>query len=230
VVAYPHPLITEVLFAVPTGLEGDANKDGKRQVSGDEFVELVNPHDRTINLSGYTITDGSSSVKTQLRFTFPSILVPPRGVVVLFNGHDSKIPGPIGTLKSAPPAPNDHFGNALVFAVHPTSSRVSFSNAGDAACLLAPDRKCLQRVRWGKADEKAGGTGFVLDEIVPTTSKASAQRDGVGKDAQWKVHTDVDATPFSPGVFAPFIAAAPLAAVPPQTPPPKSPAPASPSH
>jgi hypothetical protein len=200
--AQPHPLITEVLYAVPSAGEADANKDGKREVSGDEFVELVNPHERSIDLRGYTITDGSPNVKSQVRFTFPSILVPPHGVVVVFNGHDSKIPGPVGDSRHAPSAVNDRFGKAAVFSMHTRSVRISFSNAGDAVCLRAPDGKCLQRIRWGKADEKAGGPGFVIDEIAPVTSKGSVQRDGIGKDASWKAHAEIDSTPFSPGVFA----------------------------
>jgi hypothetical protein len=216
-VAYPHPLISEVLFAVPSTGDSDANKSGKREVSGDEFVELVNPHDRSIELRGYTLTDGSPNAKTMMRFTFPAMTLPAHGVVVVFNGHDSKIPGPVGDAKSAPAGGNDNFHKAAVFTMRMASSRVSFSNAGDAACLKAPDGKPLQRVRWGKADEKAGGTGFVLDEIAPTTSKGSVQRESAAKDGVWKAHVEIDSAAFSPGVFAPFDlkpAAAPASATP----------------
>ena len=198
---FPHPLITEVLFAVPTGPDGDANKDGTRQVAGDEFIEIVNPHARPINLAGYTLTDGAPNPKSQLRFTFPNIHLPPHAVVVVFNGHDSKIPGPVGDARKAPASTNERFAKAAVFTMRTPSSRISFSNAGDAACLLSPDRKPLQRIRWGKADEKAGGVGFLLDELAPTTSKSSVQRDTTAKDGLWKLHTDLDATPFSPGAF-----------------------------
>ena len=58
-VPYPHPLVTELLYAVPPGDKGDASKDGVRDAVGDEFIELVNPHDRPIQLKGYTITDGT---------------------------------------------------------------------------------------------------------------------------------------------------------------------------
>src|SRR5512142_1033661 len=80
-VDYPHPLITEVLYAVPTGEAGDANGDGVRETNGDEFVELVNPHDRSINLRGYILTgksnpDPSKKFKT-LRFVFPSLTLQP---------------------------------------------------------------------------------------------------------------------------------------------------------
>jgi hypothetical protein len=55
-VAFPHPLVTEVYYAVASGPGGDANGDGSRDANGDEFVEIVNPHDKPINLKGYTIS------------------------------------------------------------------------------------------------------------------------------------------------------------------------------
>jgi hypothetical protein len=58
-VDFPHPLITEILYSVPGGRLGDANKDGTRSATGDEFVELVNPHDKPIELEGYRLSDGA---------------------------------------------------------------------------------------------------------------------------------------------------------------------------
>lgn len=58
-VPFPHPLITEVLFNVPSGARGDANGDGTRDAVGDEFVELINPHDKPIQLQGYVLTDSA---------------------------------------------------------------------------------------------------------------------------------------------------------------------------
>ena len=57
---FPHPLITEVLYAVPSGDRGDANGDGTRDAVGDEFIELVNLHDRPIQLKGYTLMDSDA--------------------------------------------------------------------------------------------------------------------------------------------------------------------------
>lgn len=210
VCAYPHPLITEVLYAVPSVGEADANKDGKRSVSGDEFIEIVNPHEKSIDLRGYTITDGSPNSKSQVKFVFPSIVVPARGVVVVFNGHDAKIPGPVGNAKRAPATTSEQFGRSAVFSMGVKSSRTALSNAGDAVCLRAPGGTCVQRIRWGKADETAGGTGFALDEVAPMTSDGSVQREGIGRNATWKAHAEGGGAAFSPGVFA--IAAAPDAA------------------
>lgn len=52
-----HPLISEVLYAVPSGERGDANADGVRDAIGDEFIELVNPHNTPIQLKGYVLVD-----------------------------------------------------------------------------------------------------------------------------------------------------------------------------
>ena len=59
-VPFPNPLITEVLAAVPSGIAGDASGDGQRDAIGDEFIELVNPHDRPINLKGYVLMDSDA--------------------------------------------------------------------------------------------------------------------------------------------------------------------------
>lgn len=56
----PHPLITEVLASVPSGPRGDANGDGTRDAIGDEFIELVNPHDKPIQLKGYMLVDSDA--------------------------------------------------------------------------------------------------------------------------------------------------------------------------
>src|SRR5262245_22470861 len=97
-IPFPHPLITEILYAVPNAAEGDANGDGSRHVAGDEFVELINPHEKPINLLGYSITDRNAPSKGQLRFTFPSVVIPPRGLVVVFNGCEQ------GWAEAAPAA------------------------------------------------------------------------------------------------------------------------------
>lgn len=221
-VPFPHPLITEVLFAVPNGPEGDANADGTRDALSDEFVEITNPHTKPIDLRGYTLTDSSANPRSRLMFTFPAMIVPPGGVVVVFNGHKARIPGPVGDAKSAPKALNPNFNNSAVFTMQPSAGRAGFSNAGDAVVLKAPDGKLVQRVRWGKADDTAGGTGFILDEIAPVSVKGSAQRHGIGKDAAWLAQTEIDGKACSPGQLP---AAAPAADAPKGAAPGESPSP-----
>lgn len=220
-VAFPHPLVTEVLYAVPTGEQGDANGDGKRDAAGDEFIELVNPHDRPINLRGYRITDRNEPEKGQLKFVFPAVEVPPRGVVVVFNGLGAKWEGPVGDSKRAPEAGNAAFHGALVFTMKPASSMVSWANGGDWALLSDPSGAAVQCVWWGKFNEKLPQAQVV--EQATLTSKGSIQRDP--KDFSWGVHADMEDLPFSPGRWGDW-GARPAQAAAPEAPPP-SPGPAT---
>lgn len=246
-VSFPHPLIAEVLYAVPTGIGGDANQDGTRRVAGDEFIELVNPHDKPIQLGGYVLSDATAATgKGGFRFVFPPMELAPHSVVVVFNGHESTIPGPVGDTKVAPATGNSKFHNAKVLSAKMTSSRASLSNTGDAVTLRGPSPRQgqpgapVQRIRWGKADASAGGTTFPLDEVAPTTSKASVEREGLGPADPWRVHAAHDGgTPFSPGLFVFPEAPAPGTPAPspapsstpttPTTQPASSPQPASPT-
>ncbi|HZW08718.1 MAG TPA: lamin tail domain-containing protein, partial [Phycisphaerales bacterium] len=105
------PLITEVLYAVPKGDEGDASRDGARHATGDEFVELFNPTDRPIPLAGWTITDRNPPDSGQFLFRFPAFSLGPGETVVVFNGLDQKILGPVGTADAPPEKPNEKFAD-----------------------------------------------------------------------------------------------------------------------
>jgi len=80
----PSVIINEVLADPPMDLPGDANGDGVRSFSDDEFVELVNVSTEDVDLSGYTISDG-----LRVRFTFGAgTILPAGGVAVVFGGGD----------------------------------------------------------------------------------------------------------------------------------------------
>lgn len=180
-VAFPHPLITEVLFAVPTD-NGDANRDGTRQVAGDEFVEIVNPHAQAIELRGYKILDRGSASSAgrppEPLFVFPFCRLEPGQVVVVFNGHASTIAAPVGDSRAAPAAGHPGFGGALVFSMRAGSQRASFNNSADHCLLVAPDGIGVHLVRWGP--EPGGGGGGVplamLSEVAPVAAKGSVER------------------------------------------------------
>jgi hypothetical protein len=201
-VDYPHPLITEVLFAVPTGSTGDANQDGTRDATGDEFVELVNPHDKPINLRGYRLVDKSLGKGNALSFTFPDCTLQPGEVAVVFNGYKATIPGPTGDSGRAAES-NPKFGNARVFSMKGQSTKTSFSNTADAVLLFAPgmaaggaNASAVQIVRWGKVDAlPASG----LNEEASATSKGSVQRESM--TGPLAVHPPEGGVSFSPGKF-----------------------------
>jgi hypothetical protein len=78
----PRIAINEVLCDPALGSEGDANRDGVRSGSEDEFVELLNLGSDAVDLSGWTLSDGASSP-----FAFPSgTQIAPGEYVVLFGG------------------------------------------------------------------------------------------------------------------------------------------------
>lgn len=208
-VVWPHPLISEVLYAVPTGPEGDASGDGIRDVSGDEFIELYNPHARPIQLRGYALADtagraprGSSGGGTGPKFVFPAFDLPAGGVVVVFNGRNTTLPGPVGDARQAPTGPNERFGGGLVFNMKQTSQRASLSNTFDSVCLIAPDGTPVHRVRWGKPKDGAAepaGPAALLEETAPTVSKCGVVRDGAAPGSVWRPHLELGGVAFSPG-------------------------------
>lgn len=197
-VKFPHPLITEVLYAVPTGEKGDANHDSTRDATGDEFIEVFNPHQRAIDLRGYTLQDRSKGRAGAMSFTFPPVMLQPGQCAVVFNGNGSTWTGPIGDEHKAPEAVNPSFDHAWVFTMRTTSTRTALANGGDAVLLVAPDRKVVQIVRWGKFEEKLPQCD--LEEEAPTVTKCSVQHKTI--DGPFVAHDVLEGKlPFSPGSF-----------------------------
>ncbi len=261
-VAFPHPLITEVLYSVPGGKNGDANGDGVRSATGDEFIELINPHDKPIELEGYRLSDGQPegwagkdhkpAKDTQgedkpgkdkpkqddqkqekpsesaddheyqpLAFTFPKLMLQPGEVVVVFNGFEAHIPGPVGDSSKAAEK-NDKFHGAYVFTMKATSSYQALSNQHDMVVLTSPQSAgagTVECVRWDFRDAQSAGKGHgkgkennqparprdkhaegdaQLTENLPNARNSVQRTRAAGEFID---HVDLDGTPFSPGVF-----------------------------
>jgi len=106
-------LLTEFLADPPAGIEGDANGDGERNASQDEFVEFLNITDSIIDLSGMGIYDSDV-----LRHTFPdSTLLQSNQLLVVFGGGN--IP--------------ENLGDATVQKAN--TNRLSLDNGGDRIIL-----------------------------------------------------------------------------------------------
>lgn len=201
-IPYPHPLITEILYAVPTGDTGDANGDGTRHPSSDEFIELINPHSRPIQLNGYSLTDSNTRGGGHMAFTFPPLKLPPGAVVVVFNGYNANWTGPVGDTQHAPPGPNPNFHNALVFSMNARTSYASLANDGDWVMLNDPADRPVSVVYWGEIDPP---TSVPIVEQAPKVWAGSVTR----HDGAFIEHPRINGVPFSPGRHPPPSAPAP---------------------
>jgi hypothetical protein len=138
-VLVPDPLvINEYLADPPTGLAGDANGDGSRSSSQDEFVEILNRTAEPFDISGYTLSDADA-----VRHVFAAhTILPPFEAVVVFGG---------GT-------PTGLFGNAaenrLVFKA--STGGLSLNNGGDSITLQDAQGRVVQQITYTAAEGSAG--------------------------------------------------------------------------
>ena len=124
----PVSLVINEIHADPAAdLAGDANGDGTRDLSDDEFIELVNTGTTEADLSGFTISDGVS-----LRHVVPDgTVIAPGDVLVVFGG---------GT-------PSGDFGGAVVQTA--SSGALGLNNGGDTVTVASPSAEVVAEVTYG---------------------------------------------------------------------------------
>ena len=111
--ATPLIVINEIHADPSSGIEGDANGDGVRNATQDEFVEIVNTATTDLDMSGWTLSDGFG-----VRHVFPvGSIVPGQCAVVVFGGNT-----PTGT-----------FGNTVVQTA--SSGALGLNNTGDSVTI-----------------------------------------------------------------------------------------------
>jgi hypothetical protein len=135
-------VVNEYLADPPAGLEGDANGDGTRSSSQDEFVEILNRSADPIDISGYKLSDADD-----VRHVFaPGTIIPAFEAAVVFGG---------GT-------PSGSFGNAaenhLVFKA--STGGLSLNNGGDSIILQDVQGHVVQKIIFGP---KEGGASQSLN-------------------------------------------------------------------
>lgn len=109
----PAVVINEFQYDPAPDATGDANGDGTRQGSEDEFVELYNNSGADLDISGWTLSDAVGE-----RHTFPAgTVIPDRCAIVVFGGGT-----PVGA-----------FGNALVQTA--STGFLGLNNGGDSITL-----------------------------------------------------------------------------------------------
>jgi uncharacterized protein (TIGR03437 family) len=174
-------IIFNEILADPPGsagdLKGDANHDGVRDSSDDEFVELVNvtspPHD--VDISGYQLFSRSSSATVdRLRFTFaPNTILPACSAVVVFGG---------GSFNSGNPV----FGGAQVFKA---TTGLSLSNTGGVITLRDSASAVVGVFQYGGATGLNGGANQSL----------TRSPDVIGAFTRHTTASGSGGTAFSPG-------------------------------
>ena len=92
-----YPLfISEILADPPSGLAGDANRDGVRDTYEDEFIELYNAGSEPISLAGWRLGD-STSLKNHFRFPADAVIAPHSYIVLFGGGNPTGFTTPVYT-------------------------------------------------------------------------------------------------------------------------------------
>ncbi len=169
-------MINEILVDPPDGISGDANGDGVRDSSQDEFVELVNTTGRDLDISGFQLMTRSPTASTDtLRHRFAAGTVLSAGTaIVLFGGGNPDVSG-------------TSFGNAQILKA--SSGGLSLLNSGATVTLRDATGGVLTFVNYG------GSTGLRGDQNQSLTR--SPDVDGVF--ALHQTATASEGRLFSPG-------------------------------
>lgn len=167
-------IVNEVLYDPPGGAAGDANGDGTRSASQDEFIEFINDSDQPVDLSGFTLFDNDGLAAGVPKHTFPpGTIVPARTAYVLFGG---------GT-------PTGSFGGAMTGVS--TSGDMNLNNAGDA--ITIKDTQGNVFLTFDTATDGAG-LDFGADQSITRSPDI---------DGNFTLHTTANpASAYSPGTRA----------------------------
>ena len=166
---------TELLADPPREGAGDANGDGVRDPSDDEFVEIVNTGSAPVCLTGWALGD----VKEPERHVFPiPTVLPPGGVMVVFGGG----------------VPTGDFGGAQTLTAL-FDGRLSLTNAGDVVTLRDAGDEPAARVSWGDC----AGAACAEDHIEGSLGIAASIVREPETSSEWNAHADGGGHPYSPG-------------------------------
>jgi Lamin Tail Domain/IPT/TIG domain len=178
-----NPLVINEYLADPPGsadddLIGDANGDGTRSSSQDEFVEIINRTSEAIDLSGFKLSDAD-----EVRHVFAKgTIVPPFEVVVIFGGGKPK--GSFGN------AAEDH----LVFTA--STGGLSLNNGGDTIKLTDAQDNVIEEIKFGSAE---GGANQSINRDPDGNGATFARHTQVAHDTSrlFSPGTQATGSPFS---------------------------------
>ena len=158
----PQPdelVLHEILIDVPGGPKGDANGDGTRDASDDEFVEIVNRSDDRLDLSGLTLLKGGDE-----KASLEAACLGPDSALVVFGG---------GSLEGLATSDTD-----TIFRT--ATSSLGLTNSGGSLTVLGSNAEEMATYQWESspsesltlAPQMTGSTMRPHSELAPG-SKAS---------------------------------------------------------
>jgi uncharacterized protein (TIGR03437 family) len=182
-------LINEFLADPPgsaaTDTIGDANRDGVRDSSDDEFIELVNTTTRDIDVSGYRILTRGTGADT-LRHVFASgtILRSCSAVVVFGDANSNFDPN------------NSAFGGAL--AVKASTHSLSLVNSSGVITLEDQNSTIVNLVTYGGSSGLNADNNQSLTRSPDITGNFAQHQAASGGMRLFSPGTQINGAPFSP--------------------------------
>ncbi|MFO7541438.1 MAG: lamin tail domain-containing protein [Thiobacillus sp.] len=171
-------VFSEVLADPPPGLAGDLNLDGVRRAADEEFAELVNTGTAPLCLTGWTLDEASG--RGGHLFPLGKALAPGQAVLVFGGGV------PVGA-----------FGGAQVQRAS-AAAGLALDGPGDVLSLRDSEGRLARQLSWGNCSGRPCAADHWPGSLRINASLARGQ----GPTGPWRKHTDLAATPASPGLRA----------------------------
>jgi uncharacterized protein (TIGR03437 family) len=195
-------VINEILADPPEGAAGDANHDGTRSSTQDEFVELVNASTFDLNLGGYQITVRGGNGADTVRHTFAAdTSIAPGTSIVVFGSAQA------ATFNPAHPA----FAGALVQIA--STGGLSLTNGGSTVKLLDPQGATIDELTYGGATDLDADRNQSLTRAPDVAGDFAPHETAPASNGRpYSPGTRVDGTPFNISVPIARIEVAPATA------------------
>jgi uncharacterized protein (TIGR03437 family) len=183
-------VINEVLADPPDGAVGDANRDGLRSASQDEFVEIVNASEIDFDLGGYRVATRDAAGGEIIRHAFPhGFVLAPGAAAVVFGGANA------ATFNPLDPA----FAGARV--VTSSTGGLSLLNGGATVALLDPAGAVVEEMTYGGSSNLEGDRNQSLTRAPDVSGDFALHQTLAGVSSRlFSPGTKVDGTPFQNSV------------------------------
>ena len=174
-------IINELLADPAADLPGDANGDGTREATQDEFVELVNNTGAAVDISGWTIADGNS-----VRHTFEAgTVVANQCAALVFGGGN----------------PTGIFGNAVVQTA--STGALGLNNGGDSIVI---DGGGLVQASTNYGGEGGNNQSLTLEPDITGAAYVQHSTAAASAGALFSPGTQIDGSQFAGCDAAPMAA------------------------